>query len=185
MDPNALKPDPEHMAYPFLKELFLLSIGALLASWKRIFNRHEAKEDGHDALLADLVTRVTVLENRPSYVTLTELELAIGRALTSVREMFTPQHEDLASKTEAAIRASEQDTRSLITECNGAIRRDLGGAIDGLREGILKEILPVLHSSTAALEQANAASKQYSDLVHTVLDAIEKVGADRRKKRTR
>lgn len=177
MDPGALKPDPDHI--PWLKELFLIVAGALLASWKTIFRRHVDKEDSHSAVLADLMTRVTVIEGRPASITVTELDLAIERALSRAKDLFTPQHEELAKKAERAIEQSELETRQLVTECNAAIRRDLGGSIDRLRE----DVVPALNAVTTALQQSHELMRQYTGLIERVAEALGKAGLNRRGKR--
>lgn len=166
MDPSALKPDPEHVSW--LKDALLIAGGALIASWKTIFRRHEQKEDDHTTLLADLVTRVAVLENRPPYVTLPELRVAIGEAINEAQKLFTPQHAELAREFRDVVKESKKETEEMILECNKTIRRDFSGALD---------------QSTAAVNRAASALEQSSKLMESVVETLRSTGVERRKRK--
>lgn len=183
MDPSTTPPPTD---FPLWKEALLILSGALIASWKKIFQRHEKQNDDetetlkrHTEDMAKLTARLMLIENRPASITVSELDLAIERALNRVKDLFTPQHEELARKAEKAIEQSKLETQQLVTECNAAIRRDLGGAIDKLRE----DVIPALNAVTAALEQSNQLAQRYAELVERMTTAMSKAGFDRRKKR--
>lgn len=183
MDPTTTPPPTD---FPLWKEALLVLSGALLASWKTIFRRHEKQNDDeaetlkkHSEEMAKLTARVMLIESKPASITVSELDLAIERALSRAKDLFTPQHDELAKKAERAIEQSKLETQHLVTECNGAIRRDLGGSIDKLRE----DVIPSLNAVTAALQQSHELMRQYSGLVDRVTAALSEAGLDRRKRR--
>ena len=182
MDPSTTPPPSD---FPLWKEALLVLSGALLASWKKIFQRHEKQNDDeaellkkHTEELAKLTARLMLIESRPASITVSELDLAVERALNRAKDLFTPQHEELAKKAERAIEQSKLETQQLVTECNGAIRRDLGGAIDKLRE----DVVPALNAVTTALQQSHELMRQYTGLVEKITEALSQADFNRRKR---
>lgn len=173
-----LPPDPNHIPQ-WLETLmrwgemaFIFVFGLLLGTGKWIAGRHINRADADKEAIGDLKNRLSVLESRPAYVTLPELRLAISEALAEASKLFTPQHEALAHKSEEAIRASKLETQNLITECNGAIRRDLGLSIDELR----REVVPALDRSTEAVMKSAIAVEQSTKLMNDVISMMKKLG---------
>lgn len=188
MDPTTIPPDPFYVRWlhaftGFLSALVLALIGVLYKRHMSETDRKAAETKTHlqkdDDRLAGIESRLAVLEDRPAYVTLPELEVAIERAISKVRDVFTPQHESLSREVQTKIAESERHTQDLVSECNGALRRDFNGSLERLQ----KEMTGALSQSAEAVSQATAALRQSSELTQRVLESLERHGLDRRRKK--
>lgn len=115
MDPNSLKPDPEHTGYAWAL-LGALGYGAMWLLDKLVGRtdreagrnldlQRQYEESLHNHVLsaahqfAELEIRLVRLESQ-KVVTVDVLNEAITKALKTVKEDYSPQHRELAEKVE-------------------------------------------------------------------------------------